>query len=653
MSKIVFKLTDGTEADFDSKTPLSKIDEILAKNGLERDKAAKPMVERGDIDSAIAKTNLPIVQGFSSILGLPGMVQQGAEFGAEKIAQAFGYSPEEAQVGKMAVRVPTPSQITKAVGDAGVPMQRAESFGGRTAQNVVRNIVSAPVPGAVIPSLLSAVGEEAAAYPFRGTPMESTARTAGALLTPFAAIPFTMQSPMQKMYSQGTSRLSLDELQAASNLQKESFKNKMPTTSFEAIQQVSGGRTNLPALQRQLESMPSSAPQMADFMGTRGQQTLKTLETAFPPTSRERMGTEVQRAAESTIRQSQKQLSSSPAGQAFESVKSKAIPPSWMTKLEKDSAVISEASRAVDNLPAYQDLLKGYKDNSIARIEAMRQFLTDKYDNLAGAANNQVTGEMRAYDQARRNLLNKADLQIPEYKKVREQYFQSKEQIVAPVKESPIGQIARNNEVSTQFAEVFAKNPAEVNLSPTKVKMTMKSMADADPTLPKDFLTQYMKSSLESVNNAASRGAGTTGSRFANTIAKNTTQRENLKAAYQEIYGAKGTEAVKGLNTMLDVLEAQGRRLPSGSPTFDKGALSEESLSTINKTFKNLPGAFGTMYQTIFYGRDYEKIAKAITSPNGVEALEKMAKAQKDTRKLGLAITELQRVIDAIDEEQE
>jgi hypothetical protein len=260
---------------------------------------------------------------------------------------------------------------------------------------------------------------------------------------------------------------------------------------------------------------------------------------------------------------------------------------------------------------------------------------------------------MRAYDQARRNLLNKADLQIPEYKKVREQYFQSKEQIVAPVKESPIGQIARNNEVSTQFAEVFAKNPAEVNLSPTKVKMTMKSMADADPTLPKDFLTQYMKSSLESVNNAASRGAGTTGSRFANTIAKNTTQRENLKAAYQEIYGAKGTEAVKGLNTMLDVLEAQGRRLPSGSPTFDKGALSEESLSTINKTFKNLPGAFGTMYQTIFYGRDYEKIAKAITSPNGVEALEKMAKAQKDTRKLGLAITELQRVIDAIDEEQE
>lgn len=653
MSRIVFKLTDGTEADFDSKTPLTKVDELLAKDGLERDKSAKPIVERGEVDAAIAKVNLPIVQGFSAILGLPGMVQQGYEYGAEKIAQAFGYTPEEAKAGKMAVRAPTPSQLIKAAGDVGIPMQRAESFGGRTAQNVVRNIASAPVPGAVIPSLLSAVGEEAVSYPFRGTPMESTARMVGSIATPFAAVPLTMKSPMQKMYAEGTSRLSPQELQAASNLQKESFRKGMPTTSFESIQQVSGGRTNLPALQRQLESMPSSAPQMADFMGTRGQQTLKTLETMFPPASRERMGTEVQRAAEKTMAQSQRQLSASPAAQTFESVKSKAIPPSWMTKLEKDSAVISEASRAVDNLPAYQDLLKGYKDNSIARIEAMRQYLSDKYDNLASAAGNQVTGEMRAYDQARKNLLSKADSQIPDYKKAREQYFQAKEQIVAPVKESPVGQIARNNEVSMQFAEVFAKNPAEVNLTPTKVKMTMKSMADADANLPKDFLTQYMKSSLESVNNAASRSAGTTGSRFANTIAKNTTQRENLKAAYQEIYGAKGAEAVRGLNNMLDILEAQGRRLPTGSPTFEKGALSEESLSIINKTFKNLPGAFGTMYQTIFYGRDYDKIAKAITSPNGVEALEKMAKAQKDTRKLGLAITELQRVIDAIDEEQE
>jgi hypothetical protein len=184
MSRIVFKLTDGTEADFDSKTPLSQIDELLAKDGLERDKKEKPFTERGTVDTAMAKINYPIVQGVAGIAGLPGALQKGVEFGTGKIAELLGYTPEEASAGRMAVSLPTPSDITRAVGDTGIPMQRAETLGGRTAQNVVRNIVSAPVPGAAVPSLLSAEGEETSSYPFRGTTLEPYARTAGALFTP-------------------------------------------------------------------------------------------------------------------------------------------------------------------------------------------------------------------------------------------------------------------------------------------------------------------------------------------------------------------------------------------------------------------------------------------------------------------------------------
>ena len=104
---------------------------------------------------------------------------------------------------------------------------------------------------------------------------------------------------------------------------------------------------------------------------------------------------------------------------------------------------------------------------------------------------------------------------------------------------------------------------------------------------------------------------------------------------------------------MLDVLEAQGRRLPAGSPTQEKGMLAEESIGLLGKSFRNIPGAIGNLYQGIFYGRDYEKIAKAITSPNGVETLEKLAKAGKDRKKIGLAFTELQQVVKSFDEEQE
>jgi hypothetical protein len=654
MSGKVIKLTDGTEAVFNANESLESIDKKLAKDGLERNKEIKPFLEKegvsGMTDEALAKINYPIVQGAAGLGGLAGFLQRGVEAGTGKIAELLGYTPEQAQAGRMAVRLPTPSDITRAVGEAGVPMQRAESFIGRTGQNLVRNVVSAPVAGVAIPSLLSAVGEEAAALPFRGTPMESTARTFGAMATPLVQAPSLVASPLERMYSEMTKNVRPQELAQAQALQQRSFAERMPVTSIEAIQQTTGGRTSLPTIQRQIEGTPASAPTMAEFMGTRSQQTLRELESRFPVSGRERLGTEAQRSAEKTLGITQRQLSSSPAGQAFETVKSKSIPPSWMKNLENESAVIAEASRAVDTMPAYQDLVKGYSNNSIARVEAMRQVLKDKYDTLAGASQGKVTTEMRMYDEGRKKLLEKADSQIPDYKKARENYFQAKEQISAPVLESPVAQIARGNEVSAQFAEVFATNPAAVNLTPKKVQMTMRSLGQTDPNLPKDFLTQYMRSSLESVNKAATRQVGTTGSRFADTIAKNTTQRENLKAAFQEVYGQKGTEAVRGLNNLLDVLEAQGRRLPVGSPTAEKGMMSEESISTLGKIGKDPLGSFGRIYQSVFYGRDYERVARAITSPQGVELLEQMAKAGKNQKRLATGAQELQRLIDGLDE---
>lgn len=654
MSGKVVRLTDGTEAVFKANESLESIDKMLAKDGLERNKEIKPFLEKegvsGMTDEALAKINYPIVQGAAGITGLPGALQRGVEFGTGKIAELLGYTPEQAQAGRMAVRLPTPSDITRAVGDAGVPMQRAETAGGRAAQNLVRNVVSAPVAGAVVPSLLSAVGEEAVAYPFLGTPLEPTARTAGALFTPLIPAPTMFRSPLERMYAESTKRVTPQELSTAERLQQMASRQQMPITSVEAIQQTTGGRTNLPALQRQLEANPASAPLMAEFMGSRGEETLSSLQRMFPQTTRERLGTEVQRSAEKTMARTQTELSTSPAGQAFEAVKSKSIPPSWMKNLENESAVIAEASKAVDNVAAYQDLLKGYKGNSIARVEAMRQYLKDKYDTLAGASPGAVTGEMRAYDQARKKLLDKADSQIPDYKVAREKYFEAKERIVAPVQESPISKIARDNDVAMQFSEVFAKNPAAVNLTPQKVQMTMKSLAQADAALPKDFLTQYMRSSLEQIESQASRAVGTTGAKFANTIVKNTTQKENLRAAFKEVYGQSGDKAAQGLNNLIDILEAQGRRLPAGSPTGAIGMIAAESVSTVAKAARNPLEALGTAYQTLFFRKDYENVAKAITSPDGIKILENMAKAGKNQKQLATGAVELQRLIDALDE---
>jgi hypothetical protein len=647
----VVKLTDGTEADFPIDASLDVIDKRLATEGLKRDPSVKPFAERSDIDTTMAKINLPIVQGASALLGLPGAVAEGLQTGAEKISQLFGRTPEQAAAGRPIISAPTPASITRAVGEY-IPLQRAESFPGQLAQTAVRNIASAPVPGAIVPSLLSAAGEEAVAFPFRGTALEPTFRAVGSIAAPVAFAPFAVKSPLERMYTESTQRMTPEQIQAASQLQRQSFQAGMPVTSFEAMQQAAGGRTTLPALQRQVEGVPASAPQMAEFMAERGAATQRTLQEQFPQTTRAQLGTEMQKAALAEQKALNKQLAKE-AGPAYDAIKAKKIPMSWMTNLERESAVIAEASKAVDTTPVYQDLLKGFPDNSIARIESMRSYLQDKYDLLAGQNIGKVTNEMRVYDNARRNLLEKADIQVPAYAAARADYQAARERIVGPLTETPIPAIAKTSEVPQQFGELFATKAAEINLTPDKVTKAVRALAKTDPGLPKEFLNQYMRASLENVQRAATTQAGTVGPRFADTIARNTTQRANLEAAFVEIYGDKGKEAAKGLNNMLRILDAQGRRLPAGSPTAEKGMLAEASAGAVTQTLKQPLSAIGNMYQSIFFARDYRNMAKAMTSPDGVMALENIAKAGKDRKKIGLAFTELQQIIKAAEAEEE
>ena len=668
--KKIVTLTDGTEAEFPIGASLADIDKRLSAEGLERDTKAKPFAERGAVEKAIGKAALPVVEGVSGILGLPGEVKKSLDVGGAELAKLFGFTPAQyesakqyldvgGQVKKMtgadklpSMEMPTSGQITDLARQAGIPMERAETAPGRLAQTFARNVVGAPVKAALVPSAVSAVGEESLGGVFAGTPLEPYARMAGGVGLPLLLSPFAAKSPLERMYAESTQRMTPQEVQAAANLQKQSFQAGMPVTSFEAMQQAAKGKTTLPSLQRQVEATPASAPVMQEFMANRGAQTQQTLEQAFPTTAREQMGTQVQRAAQAEQKALQKQIVEEGGG-AFEAIKEKKIPQSWMKNLENESAVIAEAAKAVDTVPAYRDLLKGYETNSIARIEAMRQFLSDKYTSLSAQNMGKVTGEMKAYDDARRMLLKKADAQVADYKPAREEYNAIRERVEAPVRESPIPKLAATNELPQQFGDLFATKAAEIGLTPKKVTLAVEALAKTDPTLPKDFLTQYMRASLENVQRAASTQAGTVGARFADTIAKNTTQRENLRAAFKGVYGDKGNEAVNGLNKMMDILEAQGRRLPSGSPTAEKGMLAEASAGSVGRALKQPLSAAGDLYQSIFFGQDYNRIAKAITSPDGVMTLEKLAKAGKDQKKAGLAITEINQLIKANQAEEE
>jgi hypothetical protein len=81
--------------------------------------------------------------------------------------------------------------------------------------------------------------------------------------------------------------------------------------------------------------------------------------------------------------------------------------------------------------------------------------------------------------------------------------------------------------------------------------------------------------------------------------------------------------------------------------------LAEASVGTVTQTLKQPLSAIGNLYQSVFFARDYRSMAKAMTSPDGVMALEKIAKAGKDRKKIGIAFTELQQVIKAVEADEQ
>src|SRR6202000_2214789 len=90
-------------------------------------------------------------------------------------------------------------------------------------------------------------------------------------------------------------------------------------------------------------------------------------------------------------------------------------------------------------------------------------------------------------------------------------------------------------------------------------------MAEQDPTALADFAKQHIQNAWDDANKFI---RGTTpqfsGARFAQAVAGTRPQRANRTAL---VDGAAGPQAAQGLENVLDVFNAQAKRLEPGSGT--------------------------------------------------------------------------------------
>lgn len=635
------KLTDGTTAIFNDSDSLEKIDRVLAAEGLERVKGG-----------ALEKIAEPVIEAASGIVGLPGSVQElmttGGAFAGDLLYRALGMEvpPGFREAARPEIPLPTAGDVRSTIERLGIQGEKAESPLGRFAQSSARNILMAPVRPAIIPSVISAGGEEAVAFPFRGTELEPYARVAGGVAAPLGYGVVAGRSSPQTIAREELQGVSQQDLAAARRLQAESAAAGAPVTATEAIQRAAGeargidigGPTRLPELQRMIESSRGGGPIMRQFMAGREALGEQAILAAAPSVARPTLGMEVQEAAQMAQRQAQREVSQQ-VEPLFGKIRSLEIPKEDFDAVVKDNAIVKSVFSAVKSKPEWREASKDMKENSVGFVEIMRQELGDR---LADASMKGQANKARVLQQAYDDLKLVADDAVGgDYQAALTATRQARREIQSPLESSPLARVSETSLTPQQFASIFAKNAKELNVTPEKVKQTVSSFSKQDPLLAQEFVSQYLKSEFDKIPVSARRELRR-GARFSDTVLANETQRQNLLAAYESAYGK---DAKEGLNRLLRGLKTQAERLPAGSPTQEKGAMAERGVSQVKEVVSRPFTALGNLADSLISGRDMERFALAITSNQGVDELAKLASSPLSPAQVGATAVAIQRIL--------
>lgn len=217
---------------------------------------------------------------------------------------------------------------------------------------------------------------------------------------------------------------------------------------------------------------------------------------------------------------------------------------------------------------------------------------------------------------------------------------------VNPLKEGPVGSLAEGktapgqpanaeNLIGTQREILMKKDPT--TMTPDTIRQTIKIINKQDKTAAREWTRNALESNFNRILRADNKE--TAGGRFVKDIAGNPAQRKNLEALVTESTGSPDTW--KGFNNFIKVMDAQHKRLPTGSQTASKLEIQRD-LGSDAVSGTGVPG-----YETVKkfvddfrYGRNTRKMAEILTDPASIKKLQVLAKIDaKNNRARMLAVS--------------
>lgn len=496
-------------------------------------------------------------------------------------------------------------------------------------------------------------------------PDSKVAPVVASLLAPIVgAAPFMLRSTPAQIAAGATEGVTDAQWAAAAKLFNDARAAGRPITAAEAIAQVTGGN-NLQGVQRVTEQSRRGGPVLQPMMNDRAAANERAFSLTEPgqvrvtdPTG---IGPAVKTAAEETMTGTRQAINAQAKPYYDLSSNDPSVTvgrgtpgtntggPTGFAKLQADP-IVTNLIAAIRKDPILGGQLKGLPDNSLLVLDATKKAMDDA---INVAKNGGEFNKVRLLEQARKNLLSVTDdtsayPQAYNYAEARRIEASGRQNVLGPEEARPIGKLATTDDITQQFGIAFPGKPVDV--TPTIIRRTVEQLKAKNPQAARDFLDRFVQSNWDEATQKNVGGTNPYGAaKFNAQVAGNTGQRENLLTAIEAVHG-KGART--GFERFLEISEAQGKRLPMGSPT-DPNAQIRGDMSAGNASLLMKPQrAVGELYDWWRYGANSAEMARLLTQPDAVAKLRNLALFKPDSRKAALMASEIAAIVRATGEEQ-
>jgi hypothetical protein len=459
-------------------------------------------------------------------------------------------------------------------------------------------------------------------------PLAQFALTGGATMA--AGAPFGIRNTASDIVNKGLQNVTPEQIRMADMLMKKAESMGAPITGAEAIAQVTGNKSLL-GTQRFVENAQASQPTMNQFMAGRPQGQRQAFKSSvdvigLPPSSEtpfnlQQAGQQVVRGAEQGVTNKVAPFYQQGVNQMQNIQGGKVLPvmPNEVAALQRNPAIAD----AIDHVT--KNSYTGVKDlppTDPRVLTAAKVYLDAQYSNFlnktAGSLDKAKAGNAWG---ASRELDSYLSSKSPAYAQGSKNFETAQKTQIEPLKAGPVGQIAEGN----VGADVLMPNKP-VSLYPADIKRAVDLLRRKNP----DVVPTWTRQQLEAVFNESAQNlqGGPNqfgGPKFAANVTGNEQQRKNLR---ELVVQGSGMQAWKGFEDFLQVMEAQGQRMPANSATtFNEMARQEMGGGLATKLATPLtPSRLTKGLEQWQMGSNAQTLAKMLTDPDSVKKLEELAR---------------------------